>query len=139
MISFVIFMNVATTSVVPSYQHAPLPIVHKQESFDLGKFLENNWVMIIAFVIFLIRLQNSVEDIKKDNKNQIELIIKDIELVIKDFENYKTKIEKIKEKPFIAFIEVIYANYILNNQSTKNNFDTNFDNNKMSNIRQRKP
>ena len=73
-------------------QQSSEPILHtKEESFNFSKFLENNWVVMIAFVVFLIRLQNSVEDIKKDNKNQIDLIIKDFEVI-------KTSLFKLQEQ-----------------------------------------
>jgi peptidoglycan hydrolase CwlO-like protein len=56
-------------------------VINTEDTFKIGKFLENNWVVILGFVVFLIRLQNSVEDIKKDNQNKIELLTKDFELI----------------------------------------------------------
>lgn len=107
MISFLVSMIVTASPFVnntPNYHQAPVPILHKEESFNFSKFLENNWVVIIAFVVFLIRLQNSVEDIKKDNKNQIDLVIKDFEVIKTSLNKLQGQIDKTANKEDLDYI-----------------------------------
>lgn len=87
-------------SIAPIYQNQSTEnttvsgrVIQPHGGFDLGKFLENNWVVIIGFVVFLIRLQNSVEDIKRDNQNKIELLTKDFELIKSGLHELRTQID----------------------------------------------
>lgn len=83
MINFLLAVNVLLIN--PNYSHLtqaePVKKEEVRHDFNFGKFLENNWVIIIGGIVFLVRLQNSVEDIKKDNQNKIDLLIKDFEFI----------------------------------------------------------
>ena len=143
MISFLAVMVVTTNSLPSNFAYTPHVPQHvlqpslqtKEESFNFGKFLENNWMIIIAFVVFLIKLQHSVEDIKKDNKNQINLIVKDFEIIkvslnelqkeIKDTAN-KKDLDEIKRR-HNNLVNTVYRliQFINDNKlnDSKNNFE----------------
>ena len=97
MISFLLVTGLTMTAPVypaPSGQQGHLVTTQAEDSFKIGKFLENNWVFLLGGVIFLIRLQNSVEDIKKDNQNKIELLSKDFELIKFSLNELREQIDK---------------------------------------------
>jgi hypothetical protein len=84
MISFLLATNLFLTTPAyypPTGQPEHLVTTQTEDTFKIGKFLENNWVILIAAVVFIIRLQNSVEDIKKDNQNKLELLAKDFAFI----------------------------------------------------------
>ena len=95
MISFLLVTGLTVTAPVypaPSGQQGHLVTTQAEDSF--GKFLENNWVFLLGGIIFLIRLQNSVDDIKKDNQNKIELLSKDFELIKSSLNELRDQIDK---------------------------------------------
>lgn len=96
MISFLLavnlFANVPVYPVVAQQNHAVT--TQSEDSFRIGKFLENNWVVLLAAVVFVIRLQNSVEDIKKDSSNKIELLAKDFQIIQASLAELRTQIDK---------------------------------------------
>jgi len=97
MISFLLATGLTVTPPVyhaPSGQQGHLVTTQAEDSFKIGKFLENNWVFLLGGIIFLIRLQNSVEDIKKDNQNKIELLSKDFELIKFSLNELREQIDK---------------------------------------------
>ncbi len=97
MISFLLATGLTVTAPVyhaPSGQQGHLVTTQAEDSFKIGKFLENNWVFLLGGIIFLIRLQNSVEDIKKDNQNKIELLSKDFELIKFSLNELREQIDK---------------------------------------------
>ena len=96
MISFLLAVNLfANVPVYPSVaQQNHVVTTQSEDSFKIGKFLENNWLILVAAVVFIIRLQNSVEDIKKDNSNKIELLSKDFEFIQASLTELRTQIDK---------------------------------------------
>ena len=97
MISFLLATGLTVTAPVypaPGGQQGHLITTQAEDSFHFRKFLENNWVFLLGGVIFLIRLQNSVEDIKKDNQNKIELLSKDFELIKSSLNELREQIDK---------------------------------------------
>ena len=96
MISFLLATGLTVTApVYPAPgQQGHLVTTQAEDSFKIGKFLENNWVVLLGGVIFLIRLQNSVEDIKKDNQNKNELLSKDFELIKFSLDELREQIDK---------------------------------------------
>lgn len=97
MISFLLATGLTVTPPVyhaPSGQQGHLVTTQAEDSFKIGKFLENNWLVLLGGVVFLIRLQNSVEDIKKDNQNKIELLSKDFELIKFSLNELREQIDK---------------------------------------------
>lgn len=94
MISFLLTLNLfANVSVYPPQQTHAVN-TQSEDNFKIGKFLENNWVVLLAAVVFVIRLQNSVEDIKKDNSNKIELLSKDFQLIQASLAELRTQTDK---------------------------------------------
>lgn len=95
MINFLLAVNVLLIN--PGYSHATQAEPVKKEEvyhdFNIGKFLENNWIIIIGGIVFLVRLQNSVEDIKKDNQNKIDLLIKDFEVIKSSLHELRQQID----------------------------------------------
>lgn len=97
MISFLLATGLTVTAPVypaPIGQQGHLVTTQAEDSFKIGKFLENNWVFLLGGVIFLIRLQNSVEDIKKDNQNKIELLSKDFEVIKLSLNELRDQVDK---------------------------------------------
>lgn len=96
MISFLLAVNLFAN--VPVYlsvaQQNHVVTTQSEDSFKIGKFLENNWLILVAAIVFVIRLQNSVEDIKKDNSNKIELLAKDFQLIQVSLTELRTQIDK---------------------------------------------
>jgi len=99
MINFLLAVNVLLIN--PGYSHPTQAEPVKKEEvyhdFNIGKFLENNWVIIIGGIVFLVRLQNSVEDIKKDNQNKIDLLIKDFEFIKSSLHELRQQIDNTAE------------------------------------------
>lgn len=95
MINFLLAVNFLLIN--PGYSHPVQVEAQKAEDsrteFNIGKFVENNWVIIIGGIVFLVRLQNSVEDIKKDNQNKIDLLIKDFEFIKSSLSELRQQID----------------------------------------------
>lgn len=92
------FLLAAKITMTPPVYHAPsgqghLVTTQAEDSFHFRKFLENNWLVLIGGVVFLIRLQYSVQAIKQDIQNKNELLRKDNEILKKDFERDFERIE----------------------------------------------
>jgi len=101
MISFLLATGLTVTPPVyhaPSGQQEYLITTQTEDGFNIGKFLENNLAFLVGGIVFFIRLQNSVEDIKKDNQNTNDLLRKDNELLRKDFERIESSINELKEQ-----------------------------------------
>ena len=95
MISFLLTLNLfANVPVYPVPSQNHVVTTQSEDSFNIGKFLENNWVILVAAIVFVIRLQNSVEDIKKDNSNKLELLAKDFQLIQTGLAELRTQIDK---------------------------------------------
>lgn len=95
MINFLLAVNVLLINPSYSYptQAAPVKKEEVYHNFNIGKFLENNWIIIIGGIVFLVRLQNSVEDIKKDNQNKIDLLVKDFEFIKSSLHELRQQID----------------------------------------------
>ena len=88
MISFLLATGLTVTPPVyhaPSGQQGHLVTTQAEDSFKIGKFLENNWLAVGGGIAFLVSLQYSVQAIKQDIQNKNELLRKDNEILRKDF------------------------------------------------------
>ena len=97
MISFLLTLNLLATS--PVYlvsQPSHVVTTHAEDSFKIGKFLENNFFMLIGAVVFVVRLQHQIEHLTKVIENESEDIKKDaqikIDLLGKDFQVIQAKL-----------------------------------------------
>lgn len=86
-------IHLIATNVEPSHLSA-----NNSENNYIGKFIETNWLLILGFIIFLIRLQNSVEDIKKDNQHQMSILVKDFELIKSSLQELQKQIQQRADK-----------------------------------------
>ena len=96
MISFLLTLNLLVNPPVYPVSQPPSHVVttHAEDSFKIGKFLENNWVILAEAIVLVIRLQNSVEDIKKDNSNQNKLLAKDFQLIQARLSDLSAQVDK---------------------------------------------
>ena len=100
MISFLLATGLTVT---PPVYHAPsgqghLVTTQAEDSFKIGKFLENNWLAVGGGIAFLVSLQYSVQAIKQDIQNKNELLRKDNEILRNDFERIESSINQFKEQ-----------------------------------------
>ena len=96
MISFLLATGLTVTAPVypaPSGQQGHLVTTQAEDSFKIGKFLENNWLAVGGGIAFVVSLQYSVQAIKQDIQNKNELLRKDNEILKKDFERDFERIE----------------------------------------------
>lgn len=101
MISFLLATGLTVTPPVyhaPSGQQGHLVTTQAEDSFKIGKFLENNWLAVGGGIAFLVSLQYSVQAIKQDIQNKNELLRKDNEILRKDFERIESSINELKEQ-----------------------------------------
>ena len=95
MISFLLTLNLLVSPpAYPVSQPSHVVTTHAEDSFKIGKFLENNWVILAEAIVLVIRLQNSVEDIKKDNSNQNKLLAKDFQLIQARLSDLSAQVDK---------------------------------------------
>lgn len=101
MISFLLATGLTVTPPVyhaPSGQQGHLVTTQAEDSFKIGKFLENNWLAVGGGIAFLVSLQYSVQAIKQDIQNKNELLRKDNEILRNDFERIESSINQLKEQ-----------------------------------------
>lgn len=101
MISFLLATGLTVTAPVypaPGGQQGHLVTTQAEDSFKIGKFLENNWLAVGGGIAFLVSLQYSVQAIKQDIQNKNELLRKDNEILRKDFERIQSSINELKEQ-----------------------------------------
>ena len=101
MISFLLATGLTVTAPVypaPSGQQGHLVTTQAEDSFKIGKFLENNWLAVGGGIAFLVSLQYSVQAIKQDIQNKNELLRKDNEILRNDFERIESSINQLKEQ-----------------------------------------
>lgn len=101
MIGFLLATGLTVTAPVypaPSGQQGHLVTTQAEDSFKIGKFLENNWLAVGGGIAFLVSLQYSVQAIKQDIQNKNELLRKDNEILRKDFERIESSINELKEQ-----------------------------------------
>ena len=101
MISFLLATGLTVTAPVypaPSGQQGHLVTTQAEDSFKIGKFLENNWLAVGGGIAFVVSLQYSVQAIKQDIQNKNELLRKDNEILRKDFERIESSINELKEQ-----------------------------------------
>lgn len=87
------FLLAAKITITPPVYHAPSGQGHAEDSFMIGKFLENNWLAVGGGIAFVVSLRYSVQAIKQDIQNKNELLRKDNEILKKDFERDFERIE----------------------------------------------
>ena len=101
MISFLLATGLTVTAPVypaPGGQQGHLVTTQAEDSFKIGKFLENNWLAVGGGIAFLVSLQYSVQAIKQDIQNKNELLRKDNEILRNDFERIESSINQFKEQ-----------------------------------------
>lgn len=101
MISFLLATGLTVTPPVypaPGGQQGHLVTTQAEDSFKIGKFLENNWLAVGGGIAFLVSLQYSVQAIKQDIQNKNELLRKDNEILRKDNERIQSSINELKEQ-----------------------------------------
>ena len=107
MISFLLTLNLLVNPPVYPVSQPPSHVVttHAEDSFKIGKFLENNFVILGAALGFVLRLQHQIdqltkviedksEDIKKDNQNKIDLLAKDVQAIQTKLSDLSAQVDK---------------------------------------------